>query len=132
MRRRFSGTAVVGRDPLQSELQLEIPLSGLAVDEPQLRALEGPDFPGQIPQKDIAGTRANMLGDKLLQAERFPYIQVRSEKITGSLPHLTVEASVTVRGAAFPVVFPVRVEIAAARTPSSPAANWKSGIPISA
>ncbi len=107
----ITGTVMVARDPLQSELLLEFPLAELAVDEPELRALAGPDFPGQISPKDIAGTRTNMLGKKLLQAEQFPTMQIRSERITGSMPDLKVEASVVVRGAEFTVVFPVRVEL---------------------
>ena len=107
----ITGTVTVGREPLQSKVLLEFPLADLAVDEPELRALAGPDFPGQISAKDIAGTRSNMLGKKLLQAEQFPHMQIRSERITGSMPNLEVEASVVVRGAEFTVVFPVRVEL---------------------
>ncbi len=107
----ITGTVTVGEDPLQSELMLEFRVVDLEVDDPELRALAGPDFPGQIPQKDIAGTRTNMLGKKLLQAEQFPSIQIRSKQITGSMPDIEVEASVVVRGAEFTVVFPARVEL---------------------
>ena len=107
----IKGTVTLGQNPLQSELIVEFSVADLTVDDPQLRALAGPDFPGQISEKDIAGTRSNMLGKKLLQAEQFPSIQIRSEQITGSMPDIEVEASVVVRGVEFTVVFPVRVEL---------------------
>jgi hypothetical protein len=107
----ITGLVIVGQDPLQSKLNLEFEVGELAVDDPHLRTLAGPDFPGQVPEKDIAGTRANMLGRKLLQAEQYPLIQIRSEKISGSLPELEIEASVIVRGAEFAVMFPARVEL---------------------
>jgi hypothetical protein len=107
----ISGTVTIGKDPLQSQLVLEFAVAGLAVDEPEQRSLAGPDFPGQISRQDIAGTRSNMLGKKLLQAGQFPSIRIRSEHITGSLPDLEVEASVIVRRAEFTVVFPARVEL---------------------
>ena len=105
----LTGTVTVPQDPLQSTLMLEFRIADLVVDEPELRALEGDDFRRQISPKDIAGTRANMLGKKLLQAEQFPSIEVRSGKITGSMPDIEVEATVFVRGAEFTIVFPASV-----------------------
>ena len=107
----ITGTVTITQDPLQSAMMLEFRVADLVVDEPELRALEGADFSGRISQKDIAGTRTNMLGDKLLQVEKFPSIQILSEQITGSLPDLEVAAIVVIRGEGFPVVFPVAVEL---------------------
>ncbi len=105
----LTGTVTVPQDPLQSTLMLEFRIAELVVDEPELRALEGDDFRRQVSPKDIAGTRANMLGKKMLQAEQFPSIEVRSGKITGSMPDIEVEATVFVRGAEFTIVFPASV-----------------------
>lgn len=107
----ITGTLLLGQDPLRSEFELEFRVQDLLVDDPQLRLLEGPDFPGQISRKDIAGTRANMLGKKLLQARQFPSIKIRSEQIAGSLPDVEVEATVMIGGAEFTVVFPASIEI---------------------
>ncbi len=105
----LTGTVTVPRDPLQSTLMLEFRIADLVVDEPELRTLEGDDFRRQISPKDIAGTRANMLGKKLLQADQFPSIEIRSGKFTGSMPDIEVEAAVSVRGAEFTIVFPATV-----------------------
>ena len=107
----LAGTVTVPQDPLQATLMLEFKVADLMVDETGSRALEGDDFRGQISQKAIAGTRVNMLGKKLLRAEQFPSIQIRSQKITGRIPNIDIEATVVVRGAEFAVVFPARVTL---------------------
>ena len=107
----LAGTVTVPQDPLQATLMLEFKVADLVVDEPGSRALEGDDFRGQISQKAIAGTRVNMLGKKLLRAEQFPSIQIRSQKITGRIPNIDIEATVVVKGAEFAVVFPARVTL---------------------
>jgi hypothetical protein len=106
----ITGTVMVTEDLLQSSLVLEFRVADLVVDEAELRVLEGADFRRPVSQKDIAGTQANMLGRKLLQAVEFPSIQVRSERITGSMPNMEVEASVIVRGTEFTLIFPAYVE----------------------
>jgi len=106
----LTGTVTVPQDPLKSTLMLEFRVADLVVDEPELRTLEGDDFRRQISPKDIAGTRANMLGKKLLQADQFPSIEIRSGRITGSMPHIEVEATVFVRGVEFPITFPASVD----------------------
>ena len=107
-----SGTVEVAPNPLDSTVTLEIAVAGLTVDDPDMRALEGEDFEGEVPEKDIAGTRANMLGDRLLQGERFPLIRIRSTGMDGDMPDVRMTASVTVRGIENPVTFPVHVDLA--------------------
>lgn len=107
----IKGTVSVAQEPLPSKLNLEFDVEELAVDDPHQRMLAGPDFPGEIPEKDIAGTRANMLGRKLLQAAQFASIQIRSENIAVNIPDMEVVAIVTIRETEFTVVFPARVEM---------------------
>jgi polyisoprenoid-binding protein YceI len=101
----------VAQDPLESTFMLEIAVSDLAVDDADVRALEGEDFQDEVPQKDIDGTRANMLGEKLLNAEQFPTIQVQSSAIEGSMPAVTIVATVTVTGIESSVAFPATIEL---------------------
>lgn len=107
----LAGTVTVPRDPLQATLMLEFRVADLLVDEVESRLLEGADFRGQISEKAIAGTRTNMLGKKLLQAEQFPSIQIRTGRITGSMSNMDIEATVVVKGVEFAVVFPARVKL---------------------
>lgn len=107
----ISGTVLVAPDPLDSRISLELSVAGLVVDDPELRGLEGEDFEREISQDDIDGTRANMLGEKLLFVEQFPSIQIESTAIEGSLPDATIVASVSVKGLAQTVRFPASIEL---------------------
>jgi hypothetical protein len=107
----ISGTVLVAPDPLDSRISLELSVAGLVVDDPELRGLEGEDFEREISQKDIDGTRANMLGEKLLFVEQFPSIRIQSAAIEGSLADATIVASVSVKGLAQTVRFPASIEL---------------------
>ena len=106
----ISGVVMVAANPLDSTIVLEINVAGFAVDDPELRALEGEDFEGEVPQKDIDGTGANMLGEKLLNAEQFPTIRIQSTAIEGSMPDVNIVATVTVTGIENTVTFPASIE----------------------
>lgn len=107
----ISGVVTVTPDPLESSIALELDVADFEVDDPALRALEGEDFEGEVPQKDIDGTRANMLGEDLLKAEQFPTIRIQSTAIEGSLPDVSIVATVTVTGIANTVTFPASIEL---------------------
>lgn len=107
----ISGMVEVAPDPLDSSLALEISVADFAVDDPAMRELEGEDFEKEVSQKDIDGTKANMLGEKLLHAEQFPSIQVRSGTIEGSLPDVNIVTNVMVKGIELSVTFPASIEL---------------------
>ena len=107
----ISGAVTVAPNPLDSSIVLELDVAGLEVDDPALRALEGEDFEGEVPQKDIDGTRANMLGEDLLNAEQFPTIRIQSTAIEGRLPDVNIAATVTVTGIENTVTFPASIEL---------------------
>jgi polyisoprenoid-binding protein YceI len=107
----ISGTVEVAPNPLESNIMLELGVQDFAVDDPALRALEGEEFKGEVPQKDIDGTRANMLGERLLNAEQFPAIQIKSTAIVGSMPDVKIVATVTVTGMEQTVTFPASIEL---------------------
>jgi len=107
----ISGVVVVAPNPLESTIMLELTVADLTVDDPALRGLEGEDFEGEISQKDIDGTRGNMLGEDLLNAEQFPTIQIQSETIEGTMPDVNIVATVIVLGTEHTVKFPVSIEL---------------------
>ena len=107
----ISGIVVVAPNPLESTIILELTVADLEVDDPALRGLEGEDFDGEISQKDIDGTQANMLGEKLLYAEQFPTIQIHSRAILGSLPDVNIVTTVIVIGTEHTVNFPASIEL---------------------
>lgn len=107
----ISGTAEVAPNPLESTFNLELSVADFAVDDPALRALEGENFAGEVPQKDIDGTKANMLGEQLLNGEQFPTIQIKSNGIEGSMPDVNIVTTITVIGLEQTVIFPASIEL---------------------
>ena len=94
-----------------ASFEFKFPVASLIVDDPQMRELEGDDFPGEISEKDIAGTQKNMLGPKLLNAENFADISVVGEVAIGENAELDVLAKVTVLDQTHELLIPVSVEI---------------------
>ena len=107
----ISGTVMLAALPVESKISLEIDVSEFVVDDPELRALEGEDFDKEVSDKDIAGTGANMLGEKLLRAEQFPTIQIQSTAIDGRMPDVSIVTTVVVTGMEHTVNFPASIEL---------------------
>jgi polyisoprenoid-binding protein YceI len=111
------GTLYVPADLTRTTFEVHFPVAELTVDEAALRAQEnearnGPaDFPPDVPDSAKEGTRKNMLGGALLDAEHYPDIDLRSsslEQQSGSqwLAHVTV----TVRGHESAIAVPVHYQ----------------------
>lgn len=109
--RAISGTVQVAEDPLESSFELALDVASLDVDNADERAQEGEEFEGTVPQKDIDGTRKNMLGEKLLNGEAFPTVQVRSQSIEGSLDNATIVTTMTVKDVDMTVSVPAAIEL---------------------
>lgn len=93
-----------------SGFSLTLPVQQFQVDLPELRAVEGPDFAKQPSPQAVAGTLANMLGARELDAEHYPEIHVRSVKLTGPEwgPDLTVR--IGLHGVERDISLPVAIE----------------------
>lgn len=75
----LGGALYVPADPLHASFEVHIPVATLTVDEKELRARElSPDFPPDVPDSAREGTRRNMLGPALLDAEHYPEIVLRA------------------------------------------------------
>lgn len=71
----LTGTAWLTEDLGDALVRLVVPANGLLVDDPAARGEEGPAFADPIPEEDVAATRENMLGDKLLRATDYPFVR---------------------------------------------------------
>lgn len=100
---RVAWTEDIGR----SYVEFRLPVASFEIDRPELRAEEGDEFPGEIPDQDIAGTRTNMLGEKLLDADNYPEIRLFSRRVRGSLDALIVDAEVIIKNQPTAVSFPL-------------------------
>ena len=109
--RGISGTVEIAPNPLESSFALELNVADFSVDDVELRALEGEDYEKEVPQKDKDGTKANMLGEALLNGANFPTIQIQSSAIEGSLPDVNIVTTITVIGTEQTVTFPATIEI---------------------
>jgi len=114
----LSGTIYVTEQIMQSSFELHIPVATLTVDEAALRAQQpAAEFPPDIPDGAKAGTRRNMLGDALLDAQHNPEIVLQSLQLappSGAADAATVVAQVqsSVRGQLRTFTVPVRYRIA--------------------
>ncbi len=109
------GRVILADQPTDSFVEIHFPVSTLEVDRPALRLEEGDDFPGELDQDAIEGTRANMLGEQVLDAAQFPEIRLASRKVIGVLPELVLEVDAEVRGTRRVVQIPARVTVAPAQ-----------------
>ena len=107
----MTGTVLLHPDLEHSRFELEIPVEGLVVDDPQLRALEGEEFASEPSAEDIAGTRRNMLSEAVLDAERHPVL-----RITGTGPVVkggseSLEVTVEILGRSIPLTVPTTLRL---------------------
>lgn len=110
----LSGTVSVNRGDLpKSEFELEFAVANLVVDDPVLRATLGEEFASVPTAEDIAGTRGNMLGERVLDGEKHPRIRIVGSgpaalagvqplavkvEMLGRVIDLTVPTEVTIEG----------------------------------
>jgi len=96
--RDINGYVMLGKDAAGSRLDLYFPVDTLSIDEPELRAAAGDDFSSQPSANDIAGTRKNMLGERMLNGAQFPYVVISGKWVGGTPDAPELDVTVTVRG----------------------------------
>ena len=105
------GTASVNSNLIDSSFDLELNVSDFVVDDPSLRELEDENFQKEVSEKDVNGTRENMLGEKLLNVVKFPSIKISSGKISGELPNIEIEMVITIKDATYRIMIPAKISI---------------------
>jgi hypothetical protein len=105
----LAGTFYVPGDVSHATFELRFPVGQLTIDEPELRAKEGPDFPTDVPDSAKQGTRKNMLSEALLNGEQYPEITLVSQRVVPGTGGgvMNAEVQITVRGQARTVSVPV-------------------------
>jgi len=94
----LKGTVYVAKDLARSSFELEVPVAELTVDEAELRAAQGADFAADVPDSAKDGTRRNMLGPAVLDAEHYPQISLRCENLELDGDRLMTQVEVRIRG----------------------------------
>jgi len=108
--RSLTGDVFLGKDGEAPRFSLVVPVASFSVDEAKLRAEEGEEFPGEVEQDAIAGTRKNLLSEALLDGANFPDIRLTSRTVTGAAPDYSVTVAVEVKGATRILTVPVFVD----------------------
>jgi len=85
--------------PESASFSLYVPAADFVVDDVRARSEEGEDFSAEVSDDAKSGTRRNMLGAALLDAERFPVITLTSVGIaTASEGNLLATLTIGVAG----------------------------------
>lgn len=107
--RDLAGEVVLGQSPDASSFKLQFPVASLQVDDAALRAEEGAEFATAVDADDSEGTRRNMLGSRLLDADVHSHIHIVSSTISGEFPNAVVTAVLTVKGKEHELLVPVSI-----------------------
>jgi len=108
----ITGTINWNRKNLQdTSFELVIPVNDFRVDDPKLRKQAGKDFFKEVGDNARKGTRKNMMGRKVLDAENFPQIIVTSKSIKqNKASQLNVTVELTIHGISRAVTVPVVIK----------------------
>jgi hypothetical protein len=106
---QISGTVFREKLAAQSEVELSFPVAAMIVDRPLDRAEAGNDFAATVTPEAVAGTRENMLGPKLLAAQQYPQLELRSVAISGAWPDLQIVMAIKLREFESQIVLPVHI-----------------------
>jgi polyisoprenoid-binding protein YceI len=109
----LSGTVYVATDIARSSFEIQFPVAALTVDEAELRAAQGADFAADVPDAAREGTRRNMLGPAVLDANPYPQITLRSESLQLDGGRLTSRVQISVRGQVHEFAVPVSYTLSA-------------------
>jgi len=89
---------------------LEFRLDELVIDEPGYRATLGTAFATKLSPEAVEGTRDHMLGEDNLQADRYPFVRVKSIEILGESPKFMATVEISMHGQRKQLLVPLTVE----------------------
>lgn len=112
--KKMEGAVFLPYNMLEEMARLEILFRAedIEVDPMPLRQETGGAFADTaLTPEDAQATREHMLGEKVLNAERFPVIAFRAEKILGELPKLVLNARINLHGIERRKLVPATVQV---------------------
>ena len=108
--RTITGEIYLAADFQRSSFSLVVPVTDFHVDDPEARSVEGEEFAAPPDSDAIAGTTKNMLGDKVLDAVRFPQIDIRSVALIGPVWAPDITLRIKLRGVERDITVPVAID----------------------
>lgn len=106
-----TGEVTLREPAAASSFLLHVPLESLVVDDGAARAAAGGVFSVPVPAQDAEGTRHNMLGEKLLDAARYPVMTLASESVTDGAAGYEARVRVSLAGSEHVVAVPFTLSI---------------------
>lgn len=104
-----TGVVHAGDTVMESGFNLAVEAAAFSVDPLAARTDEGKSFATEVSDAARRGTRKNLLGENLLDAERHPRIQLQSLSMRGPRWNPDVNARLVLRGAERDIQFPAAV-----------------------
>jgi hypothetical protein len=109
---QLTGNVTVNlENPERSAFGIEFPVTELVVDDPTLRRGLGEEFESVPTADDIAGTRTNMLSERVLQGVQFPAIRITGIGPLGAGEQQTLQLKVELLGRSIDLTVPTKVAI---------------------
>ena len=94
----LAGIIYPAKDLSLTSFELKLPVASLTVDEAELRAVQGADFAADVPDTAAKeGTRRNMLGPAVLDADHYPEVTLHSEGLEPDADRLLVRVEIRIR-----------------------------------
>lgn len=95
----------------KSLFDISVTPAGAVVDPADLRKSQGAEFNTTISDNARARTRQNMLGREVLDAADYPYVNISSTSIEGSLKKAMVTVDLTLKGVTRSMTIPVAIDV---------------------
>lgn len=108
---QLEGSVSTGDDPSTAQWDLVIPVNGLTIDDPEIRARYGEDFESVPSEEDKAGTKENMLTEDLLNGAVYPAISLTGRGVLGTLETASLPVTIELAGNSIETAFPASVSI---------------------
>ena len=108
--RAASGEVWVPAEMARTRFALTLPVTELAVDEPEARRAEGAEFASEPSAADIEGTRGHLLGAAQLAAAAYPQIALSGSGARAA-DGLVARTTIRVRDRSLAIDVPVAVTI---------------------
>jgi hypothetical protein len=109
----LNGSVALNSDLAATEWSIAFPVAGLVIDDPELRSRYGEEFESVPSEDDKAGTKTNMMTDRVLNGEVYAEIRLTGTGVNGSLANAELPVSIQMLGRTIDQVFPASITIGA-------------------
>lgn len=109
--REISGQIDLAPDVMASTAAFSFPVSSFIVDDQEERDRAGDGFESQPGESAIEGTRENMLGEDVLNAEAFPVIELQASPASVDSEEWLLNVNINIQGNSYNQEIPATVNL---------------------